>query len=87
MGGTMGIYRLWGHDGEQLGGMMKKPDNVPVSLWNFYFIVDGIDAADRADQGGRRQVLKGPHEVPGGQWIVQGMDPQGATFALLSATK
>ena len=87
MGGTMGIYRLWGHDGEQLGGMMKKPDNIPMSLWAFYFTVEGIDAgAERIREAGG-QVLMGPHEVPGGQWIVQGMDPQGANFALLSATK
>jgi predicted enzyme related to lactoylglutathione lyase len=87
MGGTMGIYRLWGHDGEQLGGMMKKPDQVPVSIWNYYFTVDGIDAgAERIKEAGG-QVLMGPHEVPGGQWIVQGLDPQGANFALLSATK
>jgi len=25
----------------------------------------------------------GPHEVPGGSWILQGQDPQGAIFALL----
>ena len=25
----------------------------------------------------------GPHEVPGGSWIVNCSDPQGATFALL----
>ena len=87
MGGTMGIYRLWGHDGEQLGGMMKKPDNVPMSLWNFYFMVDGIDAAvGRIEEAGGK-VVNGPHQVPGGQWIVQGIDPQGAAFALLSSNK
>ena len=87
MGEPMGIYRLWGHDGEQLGGMMKKPDQVPMSAWNFYFMVDGIDAAvGRIEEAGGK-VTNGPMEVPGGQWIVQGMDPQGAHFALLSATK
>jgi predicted enzyme related to lactoylglutathione lyase len=25
----------------------------------------------------------GPHQVPGGDWIVIGMDPQGAEFALV----
>jgi len=87
MGGTMGIYRLWGHDGEQLGGMMKKPDNIPVSVWNFYFQVDGIDAAIARVEEAGGQVQNGPHQVPGGQWIVQGMDPQGAAFALLSNSK
>ena len=28
------------------------------------------------------QVLNGPMEVPGGDWIVNGMDPQGAAFSL-----
>ena len=83
----MGIYRLWGHDGEQLGGMMKKPGNIPVSVWNFYFLVDAIDAAIARIEEAGGTVLNGPHQVPGGQWIVQGMDPQGAAFALLSSAK
>ena len=63
---------------------MKKPDNIPVSVWAYYFTVDGIDAgAERIKEAGG-QVLMGPQEVPGGQWIVQGMDPQGANFALVS---
>jgi predicted enzyme related to lactoylglutathione lyase len=87
MGGDMGVYRLFGHDGEQLGGMMKKPDQVPASFWNYYFFVDGIDAGTERLKAAGGQVMMGPHEVPGGQWIVQAMDPQGAAFALLSNTK
>jgi hypothetical protein len=34
-----------------------------------------------ASQGG--QVLNGPHQVPGGSWIVQCRDPQGAMFAFV----
>ena len=33
------------------------------------------------------QVLMGPMEVPGGSWVVQACDPQGAHFALVSATR
>jgi predicted enzyme related to lactoylglutathione lyase len=33
------------------------------------------------------QVVMGPHEVPGGSWIVQGLDPQGAGFALVSPAR
>jgi len=33
------------------------------------------------------QVLMGPHEVPGGSLIVQALDPQGASFALVSRTR
>src|SRR5688572_4119945 len=43
--GAMGKYRIFARDGVQLGGMMDKPENVPVSAWTFYFNVDGIDAA------------------------------------------
>jgi len=85
--GPMGVYRIFGKDGEQLGGMMNKPDNIPVSLWGFYTNVDGIDAAVERITANGGQVLMDPHEVPGGSWIVQAMDPQGATFALLSTKR
>src|SRR5437762_7475495 len=32
---------------------------------------------------GGGQVLNGPHQVPGGSWIIQCFDPQGAMFALV----
>jgi uncharacterized protein len=85
--GPMGIYRLFGADGVQLGGLMDKPAQLPVSCWGFYTTVDGIDAAIArlTEKGG--QVLMGPHEVPGGSWIVQCMDPQGAAFNLTAATR
>ena len=34
-----------------------------------------------SDNGGK--VMHGPHEVPGGAFIVQAVDPQGAMFALV----
>jgi predicted enzyme related to lactoylglutathione lyase len=85
--GPMGTYRIFGKDGVQMGGMMNKPDNIPVSAWGYYVSVDAIDAAaDRVrDNGG--QVLRGPHDVPGGSWIVQCLDPQGAHFALVSTKR
>lgn len=85
--GPMGIYRLFGADGVQLGGMMDRPANLPVSVWGFYTTVDGIDAAVArlTEKGGT--VLNGPHQVPGGSWIVQAMDPEGAAFALTAAVK
>jgi uncharacterized protein len=30
-------------------------------------------------------VINGPMEVPGDDWIVQGIDPQGAMFSLVGA--
>ena len=37
----------------------------------------------RCANGG--QILNGPMEVPGGDWIAQGIDPQGALFAVHSS--
>ncbi len=85
--GEMGIYLVFAAGGEAIGGMMDKPGQVPVPAWQFYFNVPAIDAAARtvADKGGK--VLMGPQEVPGGQWVVQCQDPQGAHFALLAPAR
>ena len=29
----------------------------------------------------------GPMEVPGGSWVLQGIDPQGAIFALIATRR
>jgi uncharacterized protein len=89
--GPMGTYLLWGRGGTQLGGMMTMPPgmatpdgrSIPPS-WMYYVTVADLDAAlARAKASGAR-VLNGPMEVPGGQRIVQLMDPQGAAFALVT---
>jgi uncharacterized protein len=85
--GPMGKYRIFGADGVQMGGMMDKPENVPASAWGFYVNVDGLDAAIARIEAHGGQVLMGPHEVPGGSWIVQALDPQGVAFALVSTTR
>ncbi len=85
--GAMGEYRIFGAGGAPFGGMMDKPANVPAPAWSFYVNVDGIDAAAERIKANGGQVLMGPHEVPGGSWIVQALDPQGANFALVSPTR
>jgi len=85
--GPMGTYRIFGRGDEQMGGMMDKPADMPAPTWGYYFNVDGIDAAIGRITGNGGQVLMDPHEVPGGSWIVQAVDPQGAKFALVSPTR
>jgi predicted enzyme related to lactoylglutathione lyase len=92
--GAMGEYLLWGREGKQLGGMMntpagmKTPDgrDVPPS-WMYYVTVDDLDAALERAKARKATVLNGPMEVPGGQRIVQLLDPQGAAFALVTPPK
>ena len=82
--GEMGIYQIFAAGGPAIGGMMNKPDMVPAPAWLFYFNVDSADAAlARITRNGGR-VLMGPMEVPGGSWIIQAMDPQGAIFAVVA---
>ena len=85
--GAMGTYRIFGADGEQWGGMMRKPEAMPQSSWGFYVNVDGIDAAVERLTAAGGTVANGPHQVPTGSWIVQAIDPQGAHFALTAPTR
>src|SRR5688572_4668357 len=82
--GPMGTYQLFAAGGQPIGGMMNKPAAVPKPAWLYYFNVPEIEAAITLIRDGVGQVINGPMEVPGGAWIVQGMDPQGAMFALVA---
>ena len=82
--GEMGVYQIFSHDGAQIGGMMTKPAEIPVSYWGYYFNVEALDAAiERATSRGGRLIM-GPMEGPGGAWVINGVDPQGAHFSLVS---
>lgn len=85
--GPMGTYQLFGKGGPSIGGIFNKPANEPVPYWLYYFNVAAIDAAGTRvkDKGGR--VTNGPHQVPGGSWIIHCLDPQGAIFALVAPAK
>jgi uncharacterized protein len=85
--GPMGDYVLFQIDGQDIGGMMKKQEMLPMPLWLYYFNVNGIDSAvERITKAGGK-IAVGPMEVPGGQWTVSAFDPQGGNFQLLSSTK
>ncbi len=85
--GPMGTYQLFAAGGGDIGGMMNKPEQIPVPVWQFYFNVPGIDAAAKKVTDGAGKILMGPMQVPGGGWIVQCQDPQGAHFALSAPTR
>ena len=81
--GAMGVYTLFGLGDVQLGGMMNKPEEMPVSVWNYYILVDGLDDAMKRATDGGGKVLYGPMDVPGGMRAAMLTDPQGAAFGLL----
>lgn len=79
--GTYWMFRRAGGD-RTLGGMFNRPPEIPASHWLPYARVPNAQrAADLVRQNGGT-VLNGPMEVPGGDFIVQLMDPQGAVFAV-----
>lgn len=82
--GPMGVYQLFRTGGEAVGGMMTRPPEVPAPCWLYYVNTDAIDAAIGRVNAGGGQVVNGPIEVPGGQWIAQCLDPQGAMFAMVA---
>jgi predicted enzyme related to lactoylglutathione lyase len=82
--GPMGIYQMFATGESPVGGIMTKPAAIQMPYWGYYFNVDGIDAAAERVAAGGGTIINGPHQVPGGQWIVQGSDPQGAMFSLVA---
>ncbi len=85
--GPMGTYQVFEIAGGQGGGMVTKTAETPAPFWLYYFNVDAIDAAAERVKSAGGQGVNGPHQVPGGGWVLQALDPQGARFALLAAKR
>jgi predicted enzyme related to lactoylglutathione lyase len=85
--GEMGDYRFIQANGVNVGAVMRKPPQRPVSTWTYYIGVDDIDRAIAAITEGGGKVLNGPHEIPGGEFALSGLDPQGASFGLVGPRK
>jgi len=87
--GPMGTYQMFAMEsvsgttecGVTVGGMMNDPQ-ASQPYWAFYFHVDDIDAALGRIVANGGRALFGPQEVPGGSWIVNALDPQGAMFSI-----
>jgi predicted enzyme related to lactoylglutathione lyase len=77
-----GTYHMYGRAGQQLGGMMTRPDQDVPAMWFYYFHVPDIDAAVTAVRENGGEVWNGPMEIPGGDLVAHCRDPQGAMFAL-----
>ena len=85
--GEMGKYRFLQHGGIGIGAVMQKPPQLPVSLWSYYIGVDDIDRAAAAITEGGGTILMGPMEIPGGEFSLNALDPQQASFGLVGPRK
>ncbi len=84
--GEMGTYQMFNRPHGMIGGIMNKPanmSNVPPN-WQIYFRVPDVHAAAERVKANGGKILNGPMEVPGGDWVVNAMDPQGAAFGMHS---
>lgn len=94
--GPMGIYQFItdpaaatgeGCEGSgTIGAMMTRPEGAPEG-WTFYFRVADIERAAATAEAEGATILHGPADVPGGDRIIVGRDPQGAVFALVGAAQ
>ncbi|MGH7727464.1 MAG: VOC family protein [Vulcanimicrobiaceae bacterium] len=85
--GEFGVYQTFAVDGVPTGGIMTKGTKEPGPYWLYYINVDAIDAAAERAANNGGSVQMGPQEVPGGQWMVHCLDPQGTLFAMLAAKR
>ena len=80
--GEFGEYRFWNNQGATMGAVCGVMPGGEAG-WHYYIRVPSISAAVDAVKAGGGTISMGPHEVPGGDHIIIGKDPQGATFALV----
>jgi predicted enzyme related to lactoylglutathione lyase len=88
MGEDQGVYQMFGPDKDTtLGGMMKRPAEMPVSAWTYYANVADADLAAVTIKANGGTIIHGPTEVPGGGRIVMYKDPQGTMAAVYAQKK
>ena len=81
--GEMGDYQFLHHAGETIGAVMPKMPQMPVSMWSYYFGVDSIDRGAEAVRTGGGTIVQEPVQIPGGEYSLVAVDPQGAAFGLV----
>ncbi|NYT40808.1 VOC family protein [Sphingomonas sp. R-74633] len=87
--GEMGEYSFIANGdtkGEAMGAVMRgEPGGKPA--WGFYFRVPDITEAQAKVEAGGGKVVWGPHQVPGGEWVINIADPEGVSCGLVSPNK
>jgi predicted enzyme related to lactoylglutathione lyase len=85
--GALGVYQIFQHGGDQVGGIVNVQGPSTAPSWLSYVNVADANRAVVAAKAGGGRLLHGPMEVPGGSWIAMMMDPQGGAFAVQEAPR
>lgn len=80
--GEMGEYRFIEQDGTRIGALCGVMEGQQPK-WRYYFRVPSIAKAKETAEAKGGSIHMGPHQVPTGDTIIIGTDPQGAEFALV----
>jgi len=80
--GPNGKYRFWDYDGTRLGALFQSYDGQSPK-WRYYIRVPSVSKAKETAEAKGGTIHMGPHQVPTGDYILIGSDPQGAEFALV----
>jgi uncharacterized protein len=80
--GEMGEYRFLEQDGIRIGALCGTMQGQQPK-WRYYFRVPSISKAKEIAEQKGGTIHMGPHQVPTGDFIIIGSDPQGAEFALV----
>lgn len=83
--GPMGKYEFLNASGGRfaLGAVMPLMPGMPMPMWTFYFRMPDIDKAVETITANGGTMLVEPMEIPGGEFSLSAMDPQGAVFGLV----
>ncbi len=85
--GPMGTYQMFDQGGKSIGAMQNRMSEEQPPAWLFYIAVADFNAAHKAIAPAGGSVMHGDQEIPGGDYITIGMDPQGALFAIVGPKK
>ena len=85
--GEMGAYRFIQCGDVGIGAVMPLMEGYPAPVWNFYIGVDDIDRALAAVKAHGGTVTNEPMEIPGGEFAMNAIDPQGAAVGFVGPRK
>ena len=85
--GPIGAYRFIQRGDVGLGAVMPLMEGFPVPVWNFYIGVDDIDRARDAVAAHGGTITNEPMEIPGGEYAMNAIDPQGAPIGFVGPKK
>lgn len=81
--GAMGAYRFVQRGDVGLGAVMPMMPGMPAPMWSYYIGVDDIGRAHRAITANGGTIITEPMEIPGGEFAMNAVDPQGAAVGFV----